>query len=485
MKFLVMALALLPWTQLRGVGSNTSTQPAAQTTEEANPKPTGATVSVHRGSLSSSVEAQGYFEPVDPFEVRIRPKAYGGDLKIVSIVANGKAVKKGDVLLSLDTEAIDKQIAAAENENKAAHANLVRAQADAKLSQAGDALALKVQTETTQRIDDEVKWFEKVDGPNILLEAAEGVKNIKANVEDQQDELDQLKKMYKTDDLTTDTADIVVKRAVRNLENLKIAEKIQEESADKTVKVTYEARKLQVQESAQQADEQLEGLKIAQEQGRVFRETGLATTTAAADAADEQLAHLKADKQKLEVTAPMDGIVLYGQLVGGAFQGGDEHALREGEHVAAGQVLMTLYQPGKLRLHLDLPEAKFFAIHPGDKAIASPVAYSEEKIEATCDKSPAAPIATQQGPQYNLTATCRKVDGRLSPGMRANVKVDVRDSDVAILAPKSAVADGYVWVKTDDGMEKRHVTIGKSDENHVLIQNGLSDGEQIFVEAQK
>jgi multidrug resistance efflux pump len=487
-KILALTLALLPVKSLHTASdvSGPVTQPSTLTAGSSGPaevkKPT---MSVHRGSLTTTVEAQGYFEPINPFEVRIRPKVYGGELTIKSVVANGASIKKGDDLLVLDPETIDKQLLAAGNEVTAAHANLTKAQADAKIGAEQDELAMKVQTETTSRAQVEVKWFQNVDGPNILLEADQNARNAKANVDDQQDELNELKKMYKKDDLTTDTADIVVKRAVRNLENTKVVMKIQQDGSEKVKTYIYPARKDQVLEAAKQADQQLAGLKAAQDQSKVLRETGLVTALANTKAADERFADLKLDKEKLTVKAPEDGVVLYGQLVNGAFQNADERTLRVGEKIAPQQIVMTFYTPGKLRLHLELPETKFFNLHAGLKAAITPVAFPDQKIEGTCDCCPAAAVNTQQGPQYNLTVSCPHLDPKLVPGMRANLKVETPDAESSIVVPNTAIADGHVSMKTDDGFEQRAVVIGKSDGKHTEIKQGLSEGEEIFVEAQK
>lgn len=485
MHVLVFLLALLPMSLTNGkadAASATATKPSEHSTSEDRHEPTTV---VHRGSLASDVEAQGYFEPVDQFDVRVRPKAYNGELKIKTIASNGATVKKGDVLLEIDPEAIDKQLEASQNEDEAAHAALTRAEADAKIGQAQEELALKQYTQAAQRAQDEIKWFQNVDGPNILLETEQGVKNVKAAVDDQQDELNELKKMYKSDDLTTDTADIVVKRAVRNLENLQISLKIATEQADKVKNVTYPQRKEQVLDAAKQAEHQLELLKAAQAQSKVLRVTGLASSTAAAKAADEHLTDLKSDKELLTVCAPADGVVLYGQFAGGAFQNSDERSLHPGEKIAAQQVVMLFYTPGKLRLHMDLPESKFFEMHPGAAATITPIAYPDEKIEGTCQHDPAIDVSTQQGPQYNLTIACKNVDPKLVPGMRANVHVHPLESQIAVLVPSSAVADGHVWVKTEDGVECRDVVVGKSDAKRTEIQKGLNEGDEILVEARK
>src|SRR5207248_1721524 len=159
----------------------------------------------------------------------------------------------------------------------------------------------------------------------------------RAYVDDQQDELDQLKKLYKNDDLSMDTADIVVKRAVRNLELSKQALKMQEERSEKVKTVTYPQARQRVLDAAKQAEEQLESLKAAQAQVKVLRETGLASAHAAVANTDQKVDELKSDLEKLTVRASADGVVYYGQLVQGTWMGGDPRVMKVGEHVAPQQ----------------------------------------------------------------------------------------------------------------------------------------------------
>ena len=487
MNTLVTLLALLPLLPSKS-GHTTGEASSAPTTQrsEATPRSErGPTVSVHRGTLTAAVDAQGYFEPVDPLDVRFRPKAYAGELTIASLVANGSDVKKGDVILRLETTMIDKQIAALEGEDAASHATLTKAEADAKLGEEQDTLALRMQTDAAKRAEEEIKWFENVDGPNELTSADLEVKYVRSIVEDQEDELNELKKMYKDDDLTNDTKDIVVKRALRRLEMAKQELKMDQERTDKVKTFIYPAQKQRVYDSAKQADEQLQSLKTAQAQVKVLRETGLKAARAATEATDQRLADLKADREKFTVRAPSDGVVLYGQFAGGGFNPVDPRMLRVGEHIPPQQILMTFYSPGKLRLHLDLPEQKFFAIHPGLKATLTPSVFPDQKLEGKCDACPAEPVNMQQGPLYPLTISCADADTKLVPGMRANFHVDAPEAENVLVVPSSAVANSYVWIKTDDGPEKRHVVVGRSEGKQTEVKQGLSEGDEIFVEAHK
>lgn len=483
---LALILALLP---LRGLhaAANAPDHPATQ------PSATVAhdkTVSVHRGDLTTSIDAQGYIEPVDGLEVRVRPKVYSGELTIASAAANGAQLQKGQTILQIDPAAIDRQIAAAGNEAVAAHATFDRAQADSKLGREQDELAMQIQLEATRQAQEAVKWFETVDGPNMLKEVELELKNARANVDDQQDELVELQKMYKSQDLTTDTADIVVKRAVRRLEVARESLKIEQQRADKTRQFTYPSQRQHVLDAAKQARQQLESLKIAQAHGKIVRETGLKSAHAAADAADLKLADLEADRRKLTIRAPADGVVYYGQFANGAFAAVDPDSLAPGERITAQQVVMTFYSPEKVRLHLDLPAQKFFELQPGTKGTVSLDAFADRKLEGICDDSLPIDINTAEGtqfiPMYHMTVSLPDAGSKLLPGLRANFHADVKLARDAVLVPSSAIADGCVWVQPADARpERRKVVAGKTNGKQTEIRQGLTEGDVIFVEARK
>ncbi len=143
--------------------------------------------------------------------------------------AHGASVKKDDVLLSLDSDEIQRQIATAKIDLANAKAAADKAQADVDLGDQSDALAMKMQEEELDKAKGALKWWEDVDGKQMITSAELQTRGAKAAVDDQQDELDQLKKMYKTEELTNATADIVVKRALRNLEISKVNQTMAEE----------------------------------------------------------------------------------------------------------------------------------------------------------------------------------------------------------------------------------------------------------------
>jgi multidrug resistance efflux pump len=473
--FILACVTLLCVTWIFAARGDEPVAPATQPSTQ----PTPQTSLIKRGSLQIAVDGQGSFDPVNPCEVRLRFKAYAGELTIVGIAPNGAAVKKGDRLLELDQAVMKRMLAAAENEALAAKASLEKSEADTKVSEAAAALTDRQQEETLKEAEQGVKWFETVDGPQILKQTDLQVNAFKNQVNDEEDELDQLKKLYKSEELTNATADIVVKRAVRQLDLSKTGYAMAEARASKTRTYSYPAIKQRIYEGLESAQQQYALYQASARQAKVLRETNLAAAHAGYDAVMLKLGELKEDAEKLTVRASCDGVVCYGQCVNGTWSGGDARALRPGEHVQPQAVLMTVFQPSRLRVVMELSETKFFAVQTGQKASLSPVAFPEMKYEGMCDVG-SRTVVGQAG--YQLLISAGDVDAKLVPGMKVQVHMDVPLVEGVLLAPNTAVSNSKVSVKTANGFESRHVMTGRSDGTSIEILSGLHEGDEVMTQ---
>ena len=464
--------------------SVSATAPAGAPTTAPSTQPSPPVHLVKPGKLSFTVTAEGMFTATEPYEVRLKLLRHAGELKIVNAVANRSAVKAGDVLVELDPFSINNEVTSAENDVLTARANLTKAEADADLGAKGDALAMRIQEQETSNAEAAVRWWEKVDGPHMLAQTELQVKLSKANVEDQNDELEQLRKMYRTDELTTETADIVVKRALRQLDVSKLSSKMAEERAEKTETLSYPIARQAQLDALEMSKQKLAMLKVTQAQAAVLRKTALAAARLAAAQSEKKLADLKKDQELFTIKAPSDGVVLYGSSSGGSWQGGDPKTMRVGEKLTAGQTVMTLFPPGDLKVELTLPESQTAWVVEGATAEVKPVAYPELTYEGKC--AAPAPRGGASGLGFATTIDLPAVDARILPGMRANVRITGADVDNVLLVPAGAVKEGKVWVRGKDGKEsEREVTTGRTDGKMIEIRKGLTDGEEVLREAKK
>ena len=250
-------------THEKSSGADKSTAATTAPTTAPATQPSAATHTVKSGKLSFAVNGDGTFVADEPFEARLKLEAHSGPLIIATVAPNRASVKKGDKLLELDPTVINREVAAAENELTTVKATLVKAETDLKLGEQADALAMRIQQNETKNAEAAVKWWEQVDGPQMLASTELQVKLARASVEDQNDELDQLRKMYKQEDLTSATADIVIKRALRQLDVSKVQMKMAEERSEKTTTYSYPISKQTVLDALEQSKQRLETMLLA------------------------------------------------------------------------------------------------------------------------------------------------------------------------------------------------------------------------------
>jgi multidrug resistance efflux pump len=455
------------------MGAGLARQPA-----RAENPPAETTHVVKKGTLTLEVQTDGVLQPADPFEVRMRFKAYAGSATVLNAAGHGAIVHKGDVLLECDPVEINWAIEGAKSTLETARAGHKKASSDLDLGAKADATAMRIQEQAVKDAEASVKWWNDVDGPQMLLTADLQVKDTRDSLGDQDDELDQLRKMYKSEELTNATADIVLKRALRRLQQTKIHLKMAEDRREKTKAFDYAVSMRRVADALEQARQQLASLKATQAQSAVQRESALSGARVALQQAESKLADLSADRAFFSVKAPADGVVMYGQL-------SEETRSLRGEKLTAGQVVMRLITPGKLRMEINLTEPQAFWVEAGMKTRVTPVALSLLSYDANCGTPVGAARGNPGNFGFQLPLILPQTDARLLPGMKASVRIQSVVNDV-LLVPVAAVSDGKVAIRGKDGkVEDRAVSLGRSDGQSVEVRSGLAIGDEVVLRNKK
>lgn len=439
------------------------------------------TVKVARGSVVAMLTEDGYFEPLTSVEVHVRPQAYSGELKIASIAANGASVKAGDPLLEVDATDLKREIATAEAEAATAQAVLIKAKTDLDLESQSDALMLHNAEKELSDAQFELKWFDEVAGKQFLQNVDLELKSIQDSVEDQQDELDQLKKMYKSEELTSATADIVVKRAVRQLERMKIALEMTTKSVEKQKTQDFAVNRRRIESAVEARRLELEKLKASQAQGNTTRKAAIVTAENASQKATEKLDKLKKDLERFNVKAESAGQVLYGSVKNGVWRENDPKTLKPGEKISADQVVLTLYTPGALRVVAAVSEERLGMIKAGLPARVVPLSYPDAGITGVTEAPSANATSRDTGPKYLTNINANPIDPRIGPGYRAQVRIDAGRADNVLILPAEAVANGAVRKLVSGGkVVWTDVVTGLSDGKTIEIKQGLNEGDAVL-----
>lgn len=416
-------------------------------------------VPVVRGNLSPVLEAEGTLVAERPLAVKVRPEAYAGRMVLAERAAAGGAVRRGDLLARLDSD-IGWSIREAELTLAEAKDAQAAALSEEKLGAARAALARADGERAVTRAKEALEYFDARGGKDLLRRAELGLAFYEHNVADQEEELKQLEKMYKSEELTSDTAEVVVMRARRSLAQARATVELEREEARVTREVDHPRRRQDLEaalKSAQQSQAEL----IARQAGEAaVWKRAVEKAALGLEKAERGLARLRQDEAAFTMRAPHDGFVLVK-----AGEGADPEA---GDTVSPGQTLLTLVAPGTLVARVEAPESVALDA-AGRKATV--------RIKALPGKPLEAEVALVE--HKTLTLRVAGLDARLRPGFAVTARVPLPERKGVLLVPAAAVgADGTVKLA---GGGSRKVVTGAGDGARTEIVDGLAEGESVVV----
>jgi HlyD family secretion protein len=463
-----MALVLLP-----GAGAARS---------DDTPEPP-KTVVVKAAPFTVVVELSGTFTPRGETEVSYDPKAYGGELKVVQAVDLGP-VTTGQDLVSFDTKTIDDQIEAKTRELALARLRFQKQEDDTARKK--EALDIQVQqAEIRRRIAAEtLDQWRTVDKPMRIEQSELGVQATEDRIQDDTEELQQLEKMYKEDDLTEETEEIVLRRARRSLErgrkSLEMTRTRHRLLLEVTIPREEEDKVLDLRKQELELESVKVAARIALEQARIELEKARADLDHQTDA----LKDLEADRDALQIKAPTAGLA-----VPGAFQGGKWAKLAEMREsltpdgkVGARQTLYTIIQPGDVGVSTRVKEVDLLKLKVGQDAAVKPAVLKDKTLPARVTE-----ILPLGSGEFDVTLDLQETDPLILPGYACSVEIEVRKVEGALTVPASALRKQgdkqvvYVW--KDGEAQQREVKVGDASGNRVEIVDGLAAGESVLQKA--
>jgi len=416
---------------------------------------------------------------------------------VAKAVEHGQAVKRGDLLVECDLDKIDEEIADLCAKVAISELSVKQAEEGVRMLEVSTPLDLKLAERSRQHAQEDLARFLKIDRPMSEKMADFLAKSAQHRLEYEREELQQLEKMYKADDLTEETEEIVLRRQRNAVESAEFMLDLARMDRNETFEVEIPRRN----ESLEQSRERLEllaarakaTLPTALDQQR--RELAKAKLERTKD--EQKLKMLLADRESLSVRAPADGVVYYGRFVRGKWSGPETAAetLRRGGSIGKNTVVMTIVALRPMSIRAAVSESDLEKIHPGLKGTARPAAYPDLRLDATLARVDAIPSASDSF-DAKIDVSLDGGDKRtasLVPGMACTVKMVSYLDKRALVAPAKAVFredldedQRYVFLARKEGKpEKRSVTVGKQSEDKVEIVRGLAEGDEVMLERPK
>ncbi|MCC6127573.1 MAG: HlyD family efflux transporter periplasmic adaptor subunit [Pirellulales bacterium] len=466
-------------------------KPEAKEAKPAPPAPPSHTVK--REPFKIQVDLDGVFEAPAMAEIVLRPKEWQG-LTVLESAAHGAKVKKGDVLVKLDMEKIDRALDDLRAELKLGEIALKQAQEQFALLEKTTPLDLEA-VERAQRIaEEDRKYYKEVGRPLSLKSQEMHMKFARLSLEYEKEELAQLEKMYKADDLTEETETLVLKRQRDAVERGEWSLKNMEIQNEKFLKTELPRQDQQMDENHHRRTLQWnkERVELPRNLNKARLELEKAKIQAAR--AEEKLHKMLADREAMVVKAPADGTVYYGRCKSGKFGEAPVFAesLRRHGNLQPNQVFMTVVEAGPLFVRASVAEEQLHKVSNGVEGTAAPTANPDLKWDAEVEEVSAVPTSPGSF-DARLSVSPDKPAKQVVAGMTCKIKLTPYEkSDAVVVPPKTVFSDPldeeekFVYLLDKNNKAEKHpVKIGKQTDKQVEIRKGLKEGDKILLEAPK
>jgi multidrug efflux pump subunit AcrA (membrane-fusion protein) len=436
-----------------------------------------------KGVLEGAEAAEVVYRP-QPF---INPPASQGPLTIRRIAEHGSALRKGDLLVAFDTRKIDQVLGDLESDLQLAETAIKVAEEELPLIQKSVPVELAAAERAQKQADEDLKYFLEVGRPLAEKRANYFVKSEAFSLEYAREELRQLEKMYKANDLTEETEQIILRRQRHTVEQAEFWLRLAEIDRDYVFKVTLPRREKGLREGLVKQDLQLEKARNTLAPQAAQKREALAKMRHDREKNRDRLAKLRVEREAMTVRAPVDGIVYHGKFHKGQWtlSGAQGGKLAVDGTVIPGEVFLTVVKARPLAVRLQVEEKDVHLLKPGLKGKAKVLFDPDRKLAARVTK--VTPVPAGPGKYEALVSLDAGNGTDLVPGMGCAVRFVPYAKKDAIAVPAGCVVEEddrhFVTVVNRSGKkERRDVTPGRTYGGRTEILSGLREGEEVLLE---
>jgi HlyD family secretion protein len=401
-----------------------------------------------------------------------------GRNSIVFIVKEGESVKKGDLLVELDSSTIRQTLQTQLLEVTQAQSDLKTAKEMLAIQEnqnSADLAAAKVELDLAKLALQQYK-----DGtyPQELADAETLVRMTEITVRNKEEDLEQTKTLFTKGFVTAadvKQAELSVTTVHNDLRKAQTALHVLTKYKHLTDLATAESAVTQASQKLARV-EKTNASMLSKSQADVdTKELALATK-------QKNLEKLQTQLENCKIFAPADGMVVYDR-------DDDDFRMIEGAQVRERQRLIRLPDVSQMKAVLKINESQVPKLRQGLRALVR-VVGEPEPIGATVTKiSPMADGSSRwwnpELREYPVELLLDRTPAAAKPGLSAQAEIFIEQIRGAVAVPLASVysqgRDSFVFARRGDNAEPVKVEIGVANETHARIVSGLSAGEDVLV----
>jgi len=403
----------------------------------------------------------------------------GDNSKIIYLIADGTTVKEGEILVKLDPTPFEEKVATLKSKIKEqkAFAAALQKGLDWEISQAERDDKTAAFEEKSAEL--ELNKILKGDGPQEIARLKGAMLKALAKFEE-----------YKG--YSKDLEELQEKGILSPIEIRQAEKKLEEE------RETYAAAKLQYDSyfkhvypmQVKKAETALKQVKMKREEtskvrahaigkARVEQEQALQTVTSLILQHNEALQELALT----DIRAPACGMVVHRE----DYRNGVKRKPRVGDLLVRNQIILDLPDLNQMLIKTKVREIDLGKVESGKKATVVIDAYPQLQFSGTITSIGVLALPEMGKPAeekyFDVRILLDTSDSKLRPGMTARMMIHADEVKDAITIPIHAIfyeAKGaHCYVMSAQGVEKRRVLPGRSNNQWMEIKAGLKEGERL------
>ncbi len=181
---------------------------------------------------------------------------------------------------------------------------------------------------------------------------------------------------------------------------------------------------------------------------------------------DNELKVLERTREKMQIRAPMDGVVT-------------EVLAYRGDLIAGGQEVARMISLDRI-VKVKVSEENFAGIEIGQIARVKFLGYGDSTYTGKVSKT--LPVADPVTQRYTVHLDVDIDTEKLFPGLTGEATITLDERDKALIIPGTAIIGDRVFVVEDGLVSMRQIVKGYGSLTNVEILSGLEEGDQVIVE---
>ena len=411
--------------------------------------------------------------------------------KIAWLIDENTSVKKGDILVKFDDEKLKNQVEDYKLEMENQAKSLEISKEELEILKSSNKVDLRQAQDRVRDAEEAFIKYIKLQGPQakdsqqLKIDTA-----IKAVEDAKQAVVDAESKHTNT---VYDTRE-KEQAALTNIAKLKKAIDDKELAYDNAIlnrklfkRFDYPNKIISLENALAQAKLNLQKTKVRISSGLIQKENSIIRNKNSLKRKKEQYEQNKKYLNMMELKAPVDGVVIYGD----PSRRWDNNELKVGSDVYKGRALMTIPDLSSMLVDFDLPEQYRSRVAVGNEVVVTPDSLPSLKIRGKI--TDVAPLPVNQiywdrnSPKvYKSKVEFSTHDKRLVSGMSAQLEIITQELKNVLSIPVESVFEEngqfYVYIKNGGKRpDKQIIEIGQADDDSVEITKGLSEGDEIYL----